>query len=168
MDGGRERARGLCRSAGRCSTARRGTLRGHTRLPTLLRVLGVGQRVTLPALRQPVQTLSRLGAPLTVARTRWMFGSNRRLVILRDHGRLLPKPGPLPQTSQTAATVNSQLVEIEGPARAAGSDGWVSPTTAGQPDEDIGSGPGLPNGGRGDAGARGAVRRSGRRWAWIA
>src|SRR3954447_23199296 len=105
MDGGRERARGLCRSAGRCSTARRGTLRGHTRLPTLLRVLGVGQRVTLPALRQPVQTLSRLGAPLTVARTRWMFGSNRRLVILRDHGRLLPNPGPLAQMSQTAATV---------------------------------------------------------------
>src|SRR6476661_809032 len=63
------------------------------------------QRVTLPALRQPVQTLSRLGAPLTVARTRWMFGSNRRFVILRDHGRLFPNPGPLAQMSQTAATV---------------------------------------------------------------
>ena len=52
-----------------------------------------GQRVTLPALRQPVQTLRRLGVPLTVARTRWMLGLKRRLVILRDHGRLLPKPG---------------------------------------------------------------------------
>ena len=36
-----------------------------------------------------------------------MFGSKRRFVILRDHGRLLPKPGPLAQMSQTAATVNS-------------------------------------------------------------
>ncbi len=66
-----------------------------------------GQRETLPALRQPVQTLRRFGAPLTVARTRWMLGLNRRLVILRDHGRLLPKPGFLAQMSQTAATVNS-------------------------------------------------------------
>ena len=65
----------------------------------------VGQRVTLPAFKQPVQTLSRFGVPLTVARTRWMLGSNRRLVILRDQGRLLPKPGFLAQMSQTAATV---------------------------------------------------------------
>src|SRR3954470_21349151 len=56
---------------------------------------------------QPVQTLSRLGVPFTVARTRWMLGSKRRLVILRDHGRLLPKPGFLAQMSQTAATVCS-------------------------------------------------------------
>src|SRR5205085_4430170 len=68
-----------------------------------------GQRVTLPAFRQPVHTLSRFGVPFTVARTRWMFGSKRRLVILRDHGRLLPKPGPLAQMSQTAATVNSWI-----------------------------------------------------------
>ena len=66
-----------------------------------------GQRVTLPALRQPVHTLRRLGVPFTVARTRWMLGSKRRFVILRDHGRLLPKPGFLAQMSQTAATVNS-------------------------------------------------------------
>src|SRR6187402_824962 len=65
------------------------------------------QRVTLPALRQPVHTLRRLGVPLTVARTRWMFGLKRRFVILRDHGRLWPKPGFLAQMSQTAATVHS-------------------------------------------------------------
>src|SRR6478752_6144472 len=63
-----------------------------------------GQRVTLPAFRQPVHTLSRVRVPLTVARTRWMLGSKRRLVIFFDHGRLLPKPGFLAQMSQTAAT----------------------------------------------------------------
>ena len=42
--------------------------------------------------------------PLTFARTRWMFGLKRRFVILRDHGRLLPKPGFFAQMSQTAAT----------------------------------------------------------------
>jgi hypothetical protein len=65
------------------------------------------QRVTLPALMQPVHTLRRFGDPLTVARTRWMLGLKRRLVILRDHGRLLPKPGFLAQMSQTAATAYS-------------------------------------------------------------
>jgi len=35
----------------------------------------------------PVQTFMRFGVPFTVARTRWMFGLNRRLVILRDQGR---------------------------------------------------------------------------------
>lgn len=38
------------------------------------------QRVILPALRQEVQTLRRLGVPLTIARTRWMLGLKRRLV----------------------------------------------------------------------------------------
>src|SRR4051794_27957181 len=64
----------------------------------------VGQRVTLPAFRQPVHTLRRVRVLLTVARTRWMLGSKRRLVIFFDHGRLLPKPGFLAQMSQTAAT----------------------------------------------------------------
>jgi hypothetical protein len=36
-----------------------------------------------------------------------MFGLKRRLVILRDHGRLLPKPGFFAQMSQTAATGHS-------------------------------------------------------------
>jgi len=67
----------------------------------------LGQRETLPAFKQPVQTFRRLGVPLTVARTRWMFGLKRRFVILRDHGRLFPNPGPLAQMSQTAATVYS-------------------------------------------------------------
>ena len=71
----------------------------------------VGQRVTLPALRQPVQTLRRFGVPLTLARTRWMLGSKRRFVILRDQGRLFPKPGFLAQMSQTAATVHSDPFE---------------------------------------------------------
>ena len=68
------------------------------------------QRVTLPALMQDVQTLSRLGVPETTTRTRWMFGSQRRLVFFFDQGTLWPNPGLLPQTSHTAATaVRSQI-----------------------------------------------------------
>ena len=55
--------------------------------------------------------LTRLGVPLMVARTRWMLGLKRRLVILRDQGRLFPKPGFLAQMSQTAATVHSDPFE---------------------------------------------------------
>src|ERR671916_203868 len=62
---------------------------------------------------QPVHTLRRLGVPLTVARTRWMLGLNRRFVILRDHGRLLPKPGFLAQMSQTAATGYSWSARVQ-------------------------------------------------------
>ena len=61
-------------------------------------------RVTLPALMQEVQTFRRLGLPATVARTRWIFGSQRRLVFFFDQGTLWPKPGPFPQMSHTAAT----------------------------------------------------------------
>src|SRR5262245_57161920 len=61
---------------------------------------------------QPVQTWIRLGVPLMVARTRWMLGSKRRLVIFRDHGRLLPKPGFLWQMSQTAA-IRGLLGDVE-------------------------------------------------------
>ena len=68
---------------------------------------GWGQRVTLPALMQEVQALTRLGVPDTAARTRWMFGSQRRLVFFFDQGTLWPKPGPLPQTSHTADTETS-------------------------------------------------------------
>jgi len=35
------------------------------------------------------------------------------LVILRDQGRLFPKPGFLAQMSQTAATVHSDPFEID-------------------------------------------------------
>ena len=62
------------------------------------------QRVTLPALRHEVQTLSRLGVPSTTTRTRWTFGSQRRLVFFFDQGTLWPNPGLLPHTSHTAAT----------------------------------------------------------------
>ena len=61
-------------------------------------------RVTLPALMQEVQTFRRFGLPATVARTRWIFGSQRRLVFFFDQGTLWPKPGPFPQMSHTAAT----------------------------------------------------------------
>lgn len=64
---------------------RRKTARSISRepLPELL-----GQRATFPALRQEVHTLRRLGAPLTVARTRWIFGFQRRLVFFFDQGTL--------------------------------------------------------------------------------
>ena len=71
------------------------------------------QRVTLPALMHEVQTLSRFGLPDTMARTRWMFGSQRRLVFFLDQGTLWPNPGLLPHTSHTAATgVRSQITSI--------------------------------------------------------
>lgn len=57
----------------------------------------------------------RFGVPFSVvARTRWMLGLKRRFVILRDQGRLLPKPGFLAQMSQTAATVHSDPFEVNG------------------------------------------------------
>jgi hypothetical protein len=56
--------------------------------------------VTLPAFKQEVQTFNRVGVPLTVARTRWMFGFQRRLVRRWEWEMLCPNPGPLPQTSQ--------------------------------------------------------------------
>jgi hypothetical protein len=62
------------------------------------------QRVTFPALMQDVHTCSRLGVPLTVACTTWMLGFQRRGVRRCEWETLLPKPGPLPQMSQTAAT----------------------------------------------------------------
>ena len=56
---------------------------------------------------QEVHTLIRLGAPLTTARTFWMFGFQRRGVRRCECDTLLPKPGPLPHMSQTEATVRS-------------------------------------------------------------
>lgn len=61
-------------------------------------------RWTLPALRHEVHTYTRFGAPATTARTRWMFGFQRRLVRRWECEMECPKPGPLPQTSQFAAT----------------------------------------------------------------
>src|SRR6478736_1912494 len=59
--------------------------------------------VTLPALRQRVQTYTRRGAAPTKIRTFCRFGSKRRLVARIEWLRLCPKAGPLPQLLQTLA-----------------------------------------------------------------
>ena len=60
-------------------------------------------RTTRPALMHFVQAFSRLGAPFTTARTRWMFGSHRRFDRRCEWETFIPKPGVFPQMSQTAA-----------------------------------------------------------------
>lgn len=52
-----------------------------------------------------VQTVSLVGVPLIVVRTVWTFGFQRRGVRRCEWEMLLPKPGPLPQTSHLAATM---------------------------------------------------------------
>src|ERR1041384_6243575 len=53
-----------------------------------------------------VQTWSFLVVPPPAGvRTDWMFGFQRRLVRRCEWDTLWPKPGPLPQTSHTLATV---------------------------------------------------------------
>src|SRR5215471_15721514 len=59
--------------------------------------------VTLPDRRQRVQTRSRLMPPLTIARTRCRFGSNRRGLTLCAWLIFRPTTGPFPQTSQRFA-----------------------------------------------------------------
>jgi DAK2 domain fusion protein YloV len=65
-------------------------------------------RTTLPALRHEVQTPSFFGVlpdgPVS-AWTVWMFGFQRRRVRRWEWLTDMPKPGPLPHTSQVAATV---------------------------------------------------------------
>src|SRR6516164_8784274 len=56
---------------------------------------------------QEVQTFRRFGVPDTTARTVWMLGFQRRRVRRCECETLLPKPGLLPHTSQTEATVRS-------------------------------------------------------------
>ena len=68
---------------------------------------------TLPALMHEVQTYSRFGVPSTRARTRWMFGFQRRLVRRCECETLMPHEGPFPHRSQTAAMVLRLLGEIE-------------------------------------------------------
>src|SRR5690349_9965019 len=72
------------------------------------RASAVRQRETLPALMHEVQTFRRLGVPPITVRTCWMFGFQRRDVRRCEKDTLLPKPGPLPQTSQLAATGHSK------------------------------------------------------------
>ena len=55
---------------------------------------------------QEVHTFIRLGVRPTSARTVWMFGFQRRLVRRWEWEMLCPKLGPLPHTSQLAATGN--------------------------------------------------------------
>src|ERR1700760_3301452 len=57
--------------------------------------------VTLPALRQRVQTYTRRGAAPTKIRTFWRFGSKRRLVARMEWLGLCPNAGPRPQLWQT-------------------------------------------------------------------
>ena len=57
---------------------------------------------------QEVHTFSRFGVPFTTARTGWMFGFQRRRVRRCEWLTDMPKPGPLPQTSQVADTKDSK------------------------------------------------------------
>ena len=68
-----------------------------------------GIRVTRPALMQLVQAFTRRGVPSTSARTRWMFGSHRRLFLLCENVTDFPNQGFFPQMSQTAAIDASRL-----------------------------------------------------------
>ena len=75
------------------------------RLEGLAEVSADQARTTLPALMHEVQTLSFLVVPPPAGvRTDWMLGFQRRLVRRCEWDTLWPKPGPLPQTSHTAAT----------------------------------------------------------------
>jgi hypothetical protein len=58
---------------------------------------------TLPALMHDVHTESRRGAPFTMARTRWMFGFQRRRVRRWEWLTLMPNDGRFPHTSHTDA-----------------------------------------------------------------
>src|SRR3954471_8364954 len=61
------------------------------------------------------------------ARTVWMLGSHRRLVRRWECDTDLPKPGPFPQISQTAAICRTPRVSTLGV--------WVlAAATAGRPD----------------------------------
>lgn len=62
---------------------------------------------TLPALRQEVHTLTRVGVPLMTVRTDWMFGFQRREVRRCEWDTLLPKLGLLAQISHVEATTVS-------------------------------------------------------------
>jgi hypothetical protein len=56
--------------------------------------------VTLPAFKQRVHTYTRRGVPASSIRTRWRFGSNRRLVATIEWLRLWPNDGPFAHTWQ--------------------------------------------------------------------
>ena len=62
-----------------------------------------------------VQTPSFLGVLPTIARTVWMLGFQRRRVRRWEWLTDMPKPGPLPQTSQIADTELSSYNRTGGP-----------------------------------------------------
>jgi hypothetical protein len=66
---------------------------------------------------QPVQTLMRVGVPEMSARTRWMLGSQRRLVRRCEWETFMPNDGFLPQISQTDAMMNVLLFTGSRPMR---------------------------------------------------
>ena len=61
-----------------------------------------------------VQTPSFFGVLPTIARTVWMLGFQRRRVRRCEWLTDMPKPGPLPQTSQVADTEDSKE-DVRGP-----------------------------------------------------
>src|SRR3954467_695248 len=63
-----------------------------------------------------VHTLMRFLLPpgRLTACTVWMFGFQRRLVRRWECDTDLPKPGPFPQTSHTAAMENSSIERVPG------------------------------------------------------
>src|SRR4051794_30993948 len=65
---------------------------------------------TLPALRQRVQTYSRLGEPFTWIRTFCRFGLKRRLVATIEWLRLLPNAGPFLHAKQVFGTADRLAV----------------------------------------------------------
>jgi hypothetical protein len=77
-------------------------------------------RMTLPALMHDVHAWMRFGVPFTSARTRWMFGSQRRLIRLCENVTDLPNHGFLPQMSQTAA-----IAERDYQGSRADQAGWI-------------------------------------------
>jgi hypothetical protein len=77
-------------------------------------MLRIGRLTTLPERMQDVQAFSLFGEPSTTARTRWMFGSQRRFVRRWEWLMLIPKDGFLPQTSHTAAMTFRLPLESSG------------------------------------------------------
>src|SRR5436305_1799659 len=63
---------------------------------------------------QEVHTSTRLTVPLTMARTRWMLGFQRRLVRRCEWLMLMPNEGCLPHTSHTDAMTRLPPREIAG------------------------------------------------------
>ena len=77
-----------------------------------------GGFTTLPARMHEVQTFRCVGVPFTSARTRWMFGSQRRLVRRWEWDTFIPKAGCFPQISHTAATMtrsSEQFLQMDEP-----------------------------------------------------